>query len=151
LFSGQHQRYRRLVDALAAQATLNGGAWPFDEAERVLLDRASGLPIAVAYLPVRDSAPAPCIGKLANPVTRAVAEQYERWPWPVWRRVIAPQKTRLPDVIRALDPDGPDCLPVDAKILIAGCGTGRQAVRHALEYPDAALTAIDVSEASLHY
>ena len=44
---GQWPRYRRLVDALAIQATLNGGAWPFDEVERGLLDRASGLPIAL--------------------------------------------------------------------------------------------------------
>jgi SAM-dependent methyltransferase len=151
LFSGQYQRFPRLVDALVAQVTLNGGAWPFDDTERALLDDARGLPIAAAYLPVRDFTPAPSAGELADQVTRAVAERYERWPFPVWQRIVAPQKTRLPDVIRALDPDGPDCLPVDAKILIAGCGTGRQAVRHALEYPDAAVTAIDVSEASLHY
>jgi SAM-dependent methyltransferase len=148
---GQWPRYRRLVDALAVQSTLNGGAWPFDEAERAMLDRASGLPIAAAYLPNPVSAPPPCAGKWADPVTRAVAEQYECWPWPVWRRVMAPQKARLPDVIRALDPDGPNCLPVGAKILIAGCGTGRQAVKRALEYPEAAVTAIDVSEASLRY
>jgi SAM-dependent methyltransferase len=61
------------------------------------------------------------------------------------------KRKRLPDVIRVLDPDGPGCLPVDAKILIAGCGTGRDAVMAALEFPDAAVTAIDVSETSLHY
>jgi SAM-dependent methyltransferase len=148
---GQWPRYRRLVDALTVQASLNGGAWSFDEAECGLLGRATGLPIAAAYLPVQVSTLMPSTGELADPVTRAVAEQYERWPWPIWRRVMAPQKMHLPDVIRPLDPEGPDCLPVEAKILIAGCGTGRQAVKRALEFPDAAITAIDVSEPSLHY
>ena len=80
-----------------------------------------------------------------------MAEQFERWPWPVWRRVIAPPKKRLFDVIQALDPDGPDCLAAEPKILVAGCGTGRQAVKRALEFPDAAITAIDLSEPSLRY
>jgi SAM-dependent methyltransferase len=84
-------------------------------------------------------------------VTRAVAEDYERWPYPVWRRVMVPKRKRLPEVIRALDPGGPSCLPSDAKILVAGCGTGREAVMVALGYPEATVTAIDVSEASLHY
>jgi SAM-dependent methyltransferase len=148
---GQWPRYRRLVDALAVQATLNGGAWPFDEGERRHLDRSSGLPIAAAYLPVRLCTLLRDNNKLTDPVTRVVAEQFERWPWPVWRRVIAPQKKCLSDVIRALDPHGPDCLSIESKILIAGCGTGRQAVKRALEFPDAAITAIDVSEASLRY
>jgi SAM-dependent methyltransferase len=64
---------------------------------------------------------------------------------------MVPKRKRLPEVIRALDPSGPDCLPSDAKILIAGCGTGREAIMVALEYPEAAVTAIDISEASLRY
>src|SRR5262249_26939078 len=125
LFSGQWQRYSRLLDALVVQATLNGGAWPFDDTERALLDQASGLPIVAAYLPVRDSALTPR-ADVADSVTRAVAEGYERWPYPVWRRIMARERRRLPDVIRELDPGGPDCLPVDARILSAGCGTGRE-------------------------
>lgn len=150
LFSGQWQRYRRLVDALAVQAVLNGGAWPFDEAERALLDQASGVPIVAAYPHARVSALTPH-SDVVDPVTRGVAEDYERWPWPVWHRVMVQKRKRLPEVIRALDPDGPDCLPVDVKILIAGCGTGEDAVTVALEYPDAAITAIDISETSLRY
>jgi len=36
-------------------------------------------------------------------------------------------------------------------MLIAGCGTGSEAAQIALEYPDAAITAIDISETSLNY
>jgi SAM-dependent methyltransferase len=160
LFSGQYERYRRFLDALVIQATLNGGAWPFDDAERALVDQTSGLPIVHAYLPISDgvltSAPVPD-AVLTSPtsqdaVTRAVTAGYERWPYPTWQRVTVPNAgVRLPDEVRALDPGGPDCLPVDAKILIAGCGTGKEAAQTALKYPDATVIAIDVSEASLSY
>ena len=152
LLSRQWSHYRRLADALIVQAGLNGGAWPFSDTERELLKPASTLQIAAAYRPVPAAAPAPRASEFADPVTRAVAEDYERWPYPVWRRIMAVEtRQRLPDQIRRLDPDGPDCLPVDAKILIAGCGTGSEAAQAALEYPDASVTAIDVSEASLSY
>src|SRR5207253_998799 len=42
-------------------------------------------------------------------------------------------------------------LPAEARMLIAGCGTGRQAAALAWAYPDAAVTAIDISQASLDY
>jgi SAM-dependent methyltransferase len=149
LLSGQWHRYRHLVDALSVQAMLNGGAWPFDDVEGRVLDQGSGM--VAAYLPARDPVHQPCAGHVADPVTRVVSEDYERWPYPVWRRVMIPKRKRLPEVIRALDPTGPDCLPSEAKILVAGCGTGREAVMIALEYPDAAITAIDISETSLRY
>jgi len=57
---------------------------------------------------------------------------------------------RLSDEIRFLDPTGPQ-LPVHAKILIAGCGTGSEAAQVASKYPDAAVTAIDISQTSLNY
>jgi SAM-dependent methyltransferase len=148
LHSGQWKLYPRLVDALAVQATLNGGAWPFGEDERALLSEAAGRPIFGAYLP--NQAPH-LMDKETAQQPRTVAADYERWPYPVWQRVGARRGSRLPDHIRLLDPNGPDCIPVDAKILVAGCGTGREAVNCALDYPDAAITAIDVSEASLSY
>ena len=50
-----------------------------------------------------------------------------------------------------MDPALAKALPVEANMLIAGCGTGRQAAGVALLYPDATVTAIDVSEVSLDY
>ena len=150
LTSGEWERYRRLVDAFTAQTALNGGAWPFDDTENGLLDEAFGLPIFGAYLPEQESVLTPR-SDVSEPMMRAVAEDYERWPYPVWNRTGAQLPTTLPAFIRTLDPDGPHCIPVNASILIAGCGTGQQAVHFALKYPDAKITAIDLSGASLSY
>ena len=60
---------------------------------------------------------------------------------------MAEERKRLPDVIRRLDPDNADDIPVDPNVLIAGCGTGQEAARIALIYPDATITAIDLSDA----
>jgi SAM-dependent methyltransferase len=149
LMTAAWPRYPRLVDALAAQATLNGGAWPFEEDERALHDEAVGLPILAAYLPVQDPDHTPRLD-VSHPLMRAVAEDYERWPYPVWTRVMVQPRT-LPEFIRALDPDGPESIPADGSILVAGCGTGREAVTVALEYPQARVTAVDISGASLRY
>jgi SAM-dependent methyltransferase len=50
-----------------------------------------------------------------------------------------------------MDREVAETLPIEADMLVAGCGTGRQAAYVASRYPDAAITAIDVSEASLDY
>lgn len=151
LLSGQWRRHPSLVAALTVQATLNGGAWPFDETERAVLAGQDVRPMVAAYLPAREPKNGAVAASAANPVTRAVAAQYEGWPYPAWTRITLSPATRLPDVIRAMDPDLAKALPVKANMLIAGCGTGRQAAGVALRYPDADVTAIDVSEASLDY
>ena len=45
-----------------------------------------------------------------------------------------------------MDPEVAKLLPVEANMLIAGCGTGRQAANVALHYPNATVTAIDVAK-----
>ena len=152
LLSGTWRGYQRLVDALEAQALLNGGAWPFDETERALLDVSAESPIAATYLPgpTRSTEPA-SDDAAADAVTHAVTKQYEGWPFPAWRRITVGNSLRLPDEIRKLDPEGPNSIPVDAETLIAGCGTGREAATIALAYPATRITAIDLSETSLKY
>ncbi len=143
--------YPRLTQALAQQAQLNGGAWPFDEEERVRLGRDACHPFQHAYTPPAPNSLADTNG-FVHPTTRAVAQGYERWPYPQWRRVMAPAAPdRLPELVRRLDPGGPDILPLRATILIAGCGTGSEAAQVARDFPDATITAIDLSEASLAY
>jgi 2-polyprenyl-3-methyl-5-hydroxy-6-metoxy-1,4-benzoquinol methylase len=151
LISGKWHHYQRLIDALVAQAALNGGAWPFDASERAVLGDMSGLSISAAYLPSCETKSPKQDVTASDPVTKAVTEGYERWPYPVWRRVNVRDAERLPDKIRELDPDGPDSFPVEATVLIAGCGTGKQAAGIAVRYPDAVITAIDVSESSLRF
>jgi SAM-dependent methyltransferase len=151
LTAGQWRHYPHLVDGLVAQAALNGGAWSFDDAERTLLGACQGGPMSAAYLPDR-TGPVACSNiKPTNAVTRAVAQQYDRWPYPDWRRVTVWGRECLPEMIRKRDPDSVEYPPVDSDILVAGCGTGREAAAVALTYPDARVTAIDISEASLHY
>jgi SAM-dependent methyltransferase len=151
LLSGEWQHHPRLVHDLAVQAELNGGAWPFIDAEREALKQEAAEPLRPAYLPRADVEPAQP-ADFDDPVTRAVAQNYERWPYPAWRRLMAIEATkRLPDEIRALDPGARETIPLRANVLIAGCGTGSEAAQIAREYPDSAVTAIDVSRASLAY
>jgi 2-polyprenyl-3-methyl-5-hydroxy-6-metoxy-1,4-benzoquinol methylase len=149
LLSKQWPHYPRLVDALVVQAVLNGGAWPFDATEQSFFEAKQ--PIVEAYLPRQEAASQPQCTEAPDPVTSAVTVAYERWPWPIWKRIMVGECSRLPDTIRALDPKDPNSLPNAAKILNAGCGTGREAATIALKYPDAHITAIDLSEASLNY
>ncbi len=88
----------------------------------------------------------------------AVAAQYEANPYPRWGWVQPP----LAGAVRAFldriaggsggpQPDG-GWTDGPLRILIAGCGTGRQAVEAALAYaPNARLLAFDFSRASLRY
>jgi SAM-dependent methyltransferase len=153
LVSGHWPVHREISSALCAQAGLNGGAWPFDELERGLLAGPQGHPMIDAYLPVRGQrkVSAASAGGPSDPVTRAVKAQYETWPYPVWTRITARAAKRLPDVIAGMDAEVAKLLPVKAKMLVAGCGTGRQAAGIALRYPDAIVTAIDISDTSLDY
>jgi 2-polyprenyl-3-methyl-5-hydroxy-6-metoxy-1,4-benzoquinol methylase len=149
LLFGGWRDYPKSVEALTTQAALNGGAWIFDSEERARLEKDDSVAIARAYRPKRQSADNRAA--FSDPVTRAVAEQYETWPYPQWTRAMATKRTTLPTAVQKLDPDGPDTIPQAAHILIAGCGTGYQVALESLRYPDAKITAIDISETSLRY
>lgn len=150
LMSGESHEFPRATAALAAQAVLNGGAWPFTEVEGRALKGAG--PIEAAYLPPRPAVAA-TPGQLAwvSPVTRDVAAQYEGWPYPAWRRAMAGRGESLREVIAALGPDAPQEIPEDAALLVAGCGTGHEPVLWARRFPQLRITAIDLSAASLAY
>jgi SAM-dependent methyltransferase len=148
LLSGEWPAFPRLVGALAEQAAQNGGAWLFEPDERRALELDPGAAIAAAYCPP----PPPAVGAApADPVTGAVADQYSRWPYPPWRRVTVPPSDSIPSEIASVDFGRPSGLPLDAQMLVAGCGTGREAALAAWRYPDARITAIDISETSIAY
>jgi SAM-dependent methyltransferase len=149
LLSGRWAEFPRSVAALAAQAGHNGGAWPFDEDEKARLASDGSTAIAAAYLPTRP--PLPGEAAFADPVTRQVADRYRAWPYPTWSRITPPRPTTLPSVMARLDGGRPSPLPVAADILVAGCGTGREAAITASRFPDSNVTAIDISESSLAY
>ena len=145
LLSGRSAAFPCAVNALCRQAALNGGAWPFDLDERAALD--GGTPMAPAYLPPRRQAGS---ATFASPVTRAVAAQYEAWPYPAWRRSTDEPNATLATAFAALGPGAP-LPPPNAEILVAGCGTGREAALWARRAPEARVTAVDLSAASLRY
>lgn len=95
----------------------------------------------------------PRLGTATDATSREVAAQYEANPYPRWTSVglLTPADMRRmlggffkPGEVAFLD------RPLE--ILIAGCGTGQQAVQAALAYgPGARVVAIDLSAASLAY
>lgn len=145
LMSGRGPDFPRTVRALAKQAALNGGAWPFDEDERACLEQSATL-LAAAYRPVRP--PADTERTFVSPVTGAVAAQYEAWPYPVWERVMTAPGETLDALVASVAPEAP-ALPAAPEILVAGCGSGREALLIARLSSSARIAAIDISFASL--
>jgi SAM-dependent methyltransferase/tetratricopeptide (TPR) repeat protein len=94
--------------------------------------------------PIEEKAIAERVVEVA-PVTDAVSllvrQQYEENPYPRWTTV-GNGGAVSPDVAR---------LAHRKRILVAGCGTGREAVDVALIFPTARVDAIDLSRASLAY
>jgi SAM-dependent methyltransferase len=147
LLSGQADAFPHTVAALTRQAQLNFGAWLFDEQERAALD--TGTKLAPLYHPRLPGAREATAG--SDRVTRQVAEMYENWPFPPWTRANPSRRTTLAADVARFDPGGPDTIGDTPQILIAGCGTGRQVAITRQRYPNARITAIDISGESLTY
>ncbi|MEA3053204.1 MAG: hypothetical protein QOG72_2107 [Sphingomonadales bacterium] len=149
LLAGEWGDFPHLVEALAAQASQNGGAWLFDDEERARIDSDPSSAIAAAYRPPRTAGASS--SDFGDPVTEAVAAQYRHWPYPVWTRVTVPRPDTVPAEVSRVDLGRPSRLPVAADVLVAGCGTGREAALVAHRFPEARITAVDISEASIAY
>jgi SAM-dependent methyltransferase len=78
---------------------------------------------------------------------------YEENPYPRWMTTAARTPRPVATVLRTLFPrfDPPAMLQGPVKLLIAGCGTGKQAIDAATRYRDARVLAVDLSLASLSY
>jgi SAM-dependent methyltransferase len=81
--------------------------------------------------------------------SRRVRAQYETHPYPRWVTAPTARATSIAAFARELRPRTP--APAGQRILIAGCGTGRQIVQLAASFPSASITAFDLSAASLGY
>lgn len=149
LLTGRWRDHPAALAALVAQADHNGGAWLIDAEEQTVLDTDPTAPIVAAYLPPPPALPD--TPDYTTPLTSAVAAHYILRPYPAWRRPMMVAPTTLPAMVAKLGPDAPRGLPVAADILIAGCGTGREAAIWAVRCPDAHITAIDISPASLAF
>ena len=128
------------------------------DAERVAAELA-GTPLALLARrqiiePLEErrlAAEIPTIGDPKGAVSAAVRAQYEANPYPRWLRT----QTRfaaapLADIVRELFP-GVAAKPGAARILVAGCGTGQNAIATARRFADSTVLAVDLSLASLAY
>jgi tetratricopeptide (TPR) repeat protein/2-polyprenyl-3-methyl-5-hydroxy-6-metoxy-1,4-benzoquinol methylase len=131
-------------------------------AER-LLERQHPAPVA-ALLAQQIGEPAeearlraatPALTPIEDGVSTAVRQQYEENPYPRWTGVPAAGRTyAIGDYLRERFPLAPlepfgGSGAVD--VLVAGCGTGREAIAAAQQFPDARILALDLSFASLGY
>lgn len=80
--------------------------------------------------------------EIEDEVSKSVQGQYEVFPYPRWR--IASKNTYNSEAEKSLK-------GAKAEILIAGCGTGQEALQMAYAFPDAQITAVDLSRSSLAY
>jgi SAM-dependent methyltransferase len=87
-------------------------------------------------------------------VSAAVRSQYEANPYPRWLRIERTSRSRrsrascaasFPHADLAGLPDAP------ARILVAGCGTGRHPIGTARRFPESSILAVDLSLTSLAY
>lgn len=92
----------------------------------------------------------PTLTAIADPVSRAVQAQYEDNPYPRW--VVAGTATpeRLQDHLRRRFPAARIAIE-GQDILVAGCGTGRNALETARRFAGSHVLAVDLSLASLAY
>ena len=97
----------------------------------------------------------PCIGDITNTVSRAVQDQYEENPYPRWIKFArSPQKLSIADLVADLHLGLHRSEILDTRsprILVAGCGTGRQSIETALNFSDCDVTGVDLSSRSLAY
>lgn len=84
----------------------------------------------------------PVLFEIKDKVSKAVQEQYEDFPYPRYQAINSN--------IRHEEIEG-RLRGKNAKILVAGCGTGREALELGAVFPDAKILAIDLSRTSLSY
>lgn len=95
----------------------------------------------------------PVLSAAADAVSRRVGRQYQAYPYPRWTSLSIPApgsgRRRLE---RFFSPERLTFFDEPFKVLIAGAGTGRQAVASAFRYGDKAdVLAVDLSRPSLAY
>lgn len=91
-------------------------------------------------------------GQTENSISAKVRRQYEEHPYPRWRAPPVPRPVDLHSFIEALPRvDQAAMPPSPLNVLIAGCGTGYEAIGVARTDPTLTITALDLSRASLAY
>ncbi|HIB87715.1 TPA: tetratricopeptide repeat protein [Candidatus Poribacteria bacterium] len=96
----------------------------------------------------------PATGKVQNNISEKIKLQYEENPYPRWvsSHQHTPQSfpSRIKREFPHLSLNGHERLQ-SPQVLVAGCGTGKQAIQAALQLKNSLVTAIDLSLTSLAY
>jgi 2-polyprenyl-3-methyl-5-hydroxy-6-metoxy-1,4-benzoquinol methylase/Tfp pilus assembly protein PilF len=97
----------------------------------------------------------PALTSINDSVSHAVLRQYEENPYPSWERVDLSDRARpIGEILGSHNiflQDANNELIKSPKVLIAGCGTGKQSLNAASKYLDAQIVALDLSRVSLAY
>lgn len=97
----------------------------------------------------------PRLTPVESTVSRSVREQYEENPYPRWINAgFAVTGKSIDKVLFATLPHldrGQYSFPEAPQILIAGCGTGRHALRTSMRYSNSTVLAVDLSLSSIAY
>jgi len=100
----------------------------------------------------RLAADLPALTPIGEGTSDAVKQQYEANPYPRWLATNLPAPRPLAEVMRGLFPRLALDLPEGPlNVLVAGCGTGEQALRTATRFAETEVLAVDLSRASLAY
>ena len=93
------------------------------------------------------------LGDITDPTSKAVRAQYEQHPYPRWLELPRTGSTNLSRHLREIFPnfDPPKFLGDHARVLVAGCGTGREPISLALACKLDEIVAVDLSRRSLAY
>jgi tetratricopeptide (TPR) repeat protein/SAM-dependent methyltransferase len=93
------------------------------------------------------------LGRMNDPASRSVRAQYEENPYPRWlstmRHVPQTVASLAGSLFSQFSP--PEFLSGPARVLVAGCGTGKHAIDVATRFKDAAVLGVDISLSSLAY
>lgn len=93
----------------------------------------------------------PALTPIHDATSRAVQGQYEEHPFPRWTNLAAVLPNLVDSFRKHLGVAAPAHLAGPTEILIAGCGTGQHPISVAVANPQAHVTAIDLSRASLAF
>ncbi len=146
------------VATLGAYRPLHGFSWAQELSERAWPDSVKEVIERQISEPRREQSlrsQIPQLTAIQNTISQAVREQYEENPYPRWIKTdISDQGRAIGAVLR--EPPlrfdlGDYESPEVPEILVAGCGTGQQALTTASRFSNARVLALDLSLASLSY
>lgn len=143
------------VAAYVALGTIRGVERALDRAWPVAVHALLAQQVTEPLDDARRSATIERLTDIRDPVSLRVQRQYEENPYPRWTDVAVEAPSISPDAWLRQRLPGASFRAVERReapdILVAGCGTGREAIEMAQRFPGARVLAIDLSRASLAY